>query len=116
MHAKLKQVQGERTRICNILDGKCHELTDAQKEIERLKEELSMREVKLKWTQNKLKTELEGQKENQQKLEKALVRKISFIAYYFAGDSLIINNSLDLKLVFNFFLVDNAYIDLQLIR
>lgn len=75
LHTKLKQVQGERTRICNILDGKCHELTDAQKEVERLKEELSMREVKLKWSQNKLKTELEAHKENQQKLDKALVRE-----------------------------------------
>ncbi|XP_046486781.1 coiled-coil domain-containing protein 186 isoform X2 [Neodiprion pinetum] len=74
LHTKLKQVQGERTRICNILDGKCHELTDVQKEVDRLKEELSMRDVKLKWTQNKLKTELEAQKENQQKLDKAMIR------------------------------------------
>ncbi|XP_012267065.2 intracellular protein transport protein USO1 isoform X1 [Athalia rosae] len=74
LHTKLKQVQGERTRICNILDGKSHELTDAQKEVDRLKEELNMRDVKLKWTQNKLKTELEAQKENQQKLDKAMQR------------------------------------------
>ncbi|XP_046750137.1 coiled-coil domain-containing protein 186 isoform X2 [Diprion similis] len=74
LHTKLKQVQGERTRICNILDGKCHELTDVQREVDRLKEELSTRDVKLKWTQNKLKTELEAQKENQQKLDKAMIR------------------------------------------
>ncbi|XP_015602940.1 coiled-coil domain-containing protein 186 isoform X2 [Cephus cinctus] len=71
---KVKQIQGERTRICNILDAKCHDLTDAQKEVERLKEEVNVKDVKLKWTQNKLKTEMEARKETQQKLDKALIR------------------------------------------
>lgn len=66
-------MQGERTRICNILDGKCREVIDLQKEVEKLKEDVNMRDIKLKWTQNKLKTEIDLQKETQQKLEKATV-------------------------------------------
>lgn len=71
---KLRQSQGERTRICNILDGKCRETGDLQKEIERLREDVKAKEVKLKWTQSKLKTEMDVQKETQQKLDKALVK------------------------------------------
>ncbi|XP_043665441.1 coiled-coil domain-containing protein 186-like isoform X1 [Vespula pensylvanica] len=71
---KLRQAQGERTRICNILDGKCREVGDLQKEVERLNGDVQMKEVKLKWSQSKLKTEMELQKETQQKLDKALSR------------------------------------------
>ncbi|XP_020288076.1 coiled-coil domain-containing protein 186 isoform X2 [Pseudomyrmex gracilis] len=71
---KLRQSQGERARICNILDGKCRETGELQKEIERLKEDVKAKEVKLKWTQTKLKTEMETQKETQQKLDKALMK------------------------------------------
>ncbi|KAG5333356.1 CC186 protein, partial [Acromyrmex heyeri] len=71
---KLRQTQGERSRICNILDGKCREVTDFQKEIENLKEDVKLKEIKLKWTQTKLKTEMESQKETQQKLDKALMK------------------------------------------
>jgi len=55
------------------MDGKCREITDLQKEIERLKEDTKMKETKLKWTQNKLITEMDLQKDTQQKLDKALV-------------------------------------------
>ncbi|XP_043290004.1 coiled-coil domain-containing protein 186-like isoform X2 [Venturia canescens] len=71
---KLRQAQSERTRICNILDTKCRELTDSQKEVEKLKEDVNVRDVKLKWTQTKLKTEMESHKETQQKLDKATAR------------------------------------------
>ncbi|KAK2586227.1 hypothetical protein KPH14_001484 [Odynerus spinipes] len=69
---KLRQIQGERTRICNILDGKCREVAELQKEVEKLTADVNMKEVKLKWAQNKLKTEMELQKDTQQKLDKAL--------------------------------------------
>lgn len=55
------------------MDGKYREITDLQKEIERLKEDTKMKETKLKWTQNKLITEMDLQKDTQQKLDKALV-------------------------------------------
>ncbi|KMQ86585.1 hypothetical protein RF55_14390 [Lasius niger] len=71
---KLRQTQGERARICNIMDGKCREIADLQKEIEKLKEDTKFKEIKLKWTQNKLKTEMDSQKETQQKLDKALMK------------------------------------------
>lgn len=71
---KLRQTQGERTRICNILDGKSREITEVQKETEKLREDVKMKEIKLKWSQTKLKTEMELQKETQQKLDKALVK------------------------------------------
>ena len=48
-------------------------MTDLQKEVERLKEDVKMRDIKLQWTQNKLKTEMDLQKETQQKLDKAMV-------------------------------------------
>lgn len=70
---KLREMQGERTRICNILSNKHREMTDLQKEVERLKEDVKMRDIKLQWTQNKLKTEMDLQKETQQKLDKAMV-------------------------------------------
>lgn len=69
---KLRQVQGERSRICNILDGKCREVSELQKEVERLTADTNLKEVKLKWAQNKLNAEMELQKDTQQKLDKAL--------------------------------------------
>lgn len=72
----MRQSQGERTRICNILDGKCREIVDLQKETERLKEDIKLKEVKLKWTQTKLKSEMDLQKDTQQKLDKAVVKYI----------------------------------------
>ncbi|XP_033215056.1 coiled-coil domain-containing protein 186 isoform X2 [Belonocnema kinseyi] len=74
LQSKLRQSQGERTRICNILDNKCTELVDLQKQVDRLKEDINMKEVKLKWSQTKLKTEMDLQKETQQKLEAATAK------------------------------------------
>ncbi|XP_011312071.1 coiled-coil domain-containing protein 186 isoform X2 [Fopius arisanus] len=74
LQSKLKQALGERTRICGILDTKCKELVECQKEVERLKEDVSVKDVKLKWSQTKLKTEMEMQKETQQKLDKAVAK------------------------------------------
>ncbi|KYN43963.1 hypothetical protein ALC56_01501 [Trachymyrmex septentrionalis] len=71
---KLRQTQGERARICSILDGKCREVTDFQKEKKNLKEDVKLKEIKLKWTQTKLKTEMESQKETQQKLDKTVMK------------------------------------------
>lgn len=73
LHSKLREMQGERGRICNILTGKHREVTDLQREVEKLKEDVKMRDIKLQWTQNKLKTEMDLQKETQQKLDKATV-------------------------------------------
>lgn len=82
---KLREMQAERTRICNILDGKCREVADLQKEVERLKEDVNMRDIKLKWSQNKLKTEMDLQKETQQKLEKATVITLKSYIYEYVN-------------------------------
>ncbi|KAK9301697.1 hypothetical protein QLX08_006100 [Tetragonisca angustula] len=74
LQSKLREMQGERARICNILTGKHREVTDLQREVEKLKEDVKMRDIKLQWTQNKLKTEMDLQKETQQKLDKATIR------------------------------------------
>ncbi|XP_014478393.1 PREDICTED: coiled-coil domain-containing protein 186 isoform X2 [Dinoponera quadriceps] len=71
---KLRQTQGERTRICSILDTRRREIADHQKEIEKLKEEARMKEIQFKWALNKLKTETDSQKDTQQKLDKALMK------------------------------------------
>lgn len=39
-----------------------YELSVAQKENEKLKEDLSSREIKVKWAQNKLRTEMDAHK------------------------------------------------------
>jgi len=39
-----------------------YELSAAQKENEKLKEDLSSREIKVKWAQNKLRTEMDAHK------------------------------------------------------
>lgn len=70
---KLRQGQSERVRICNVLDGKCSELVESQKQLEKLKEDHFVKESKLKWTQNKLKSEMDVLKETQTKLDNAMV-------------------------------------------
>ncbi|XP_076758547.1 coiled-coil domain-containing protein 186 [Xylocopa sonorina] len=74
LQSKLREMQGERSRICNILSGKHREVTDLHKEVERLREDVKMRDIKLQWTQNKLKLEMDLQKETQQKLDKVTIR------------------------------------------
>ncbi|XP_021938750.1 coiled-coil domain-containing protein 186-like isoform X2 [Zootermopsis nevadensis] len=72
---KLKGASAEKARICQMLDVKNHELSVAQKTNEKLKEDLSSRDIKIKWAQNKLKTEMDAHKEVQAKQDK-LVQKL----------------------------------------
>lgn len=83
LQSKLREMQGERARICNILTGKHREVTDLQREVEKLKEDVKMRDIKLQWTQNKLKTEMDLQKETQQKLDKATVMTLKECNLFF---------------------------------
>ncbi|XP_039282900.1 coiled-coil domain-containing protein 186 [Nilaparvata lugens] len=48
---------------------RCTELSTAQKEVEHMKDEMTNRDIKLKWVQNKLKSETEGRKEAEEKLD-----------------------------------------------
>lgn len=40
----------------------CYELSAVQKQNDKLKEDLSSRDIKVKWAQNKLRTELDAHK------------------------------------------------------
>nr|CAD7589027.1 unnamed protein product [Timema genevievae] len=69
---KLKNLTADKTRVSQMLDSKCHESTTFQKENEKLKEDLRSREIKIKWTQNKLHMEMDANKEAQASLGKAM--------------------------------------------
>ncbi|XP_069697891.1 coiled-coil domain-containing protein 186-like isoform X2 [Periplaneta americana] len=71
---KLKSLSSEKTRICQMLDNKGHEVFALQKENEKLKEDLNSRDIKIKWAQNKLKTEMDIHKETQAKHDKLLLK------------------------------------------
>ncbi|XP_064094740.1 coiled-coil domain-containing protein 186-like isoform X2 [Macrobrachium nipponense] len=71
---KNKMLVSERARLCQTLDTKVQKNNFNQREIERLKEEVSSREVKIKWAQTKLKSEMDAHKETQGKLDRALMK------------------------------------------
>lgn len=72
--SRVRSLNNERARLCSSLDTKLADMAKLQKEQERLKEELSARDIKIKWAQNKLKTEVDAHKETQAKLEQAQLR------------------------------------------
>lgn len=65
---KLKSVQTDHNKLQASHEDKVKELVAATKESDRLSEELNSQAVKVKWAQNKLKTELEAHKETKTKL------------------------------------------------
>lgn len=65
---KLKSVQTDHNKLQASHEDKVKELVAATKESDRLSEELNSQVVKVKWAQNKLKTELEAHKETKTKL------------------------------------------------
>lgn len=65
---KLKSVQTDHNKLQASHEDKAKELVAATKESDRLSEELNSQVVKVKWAQNKLKTELETHKETKTKL------------------------------------------------
>ncbi|XP_074613266.1 coiled-coil domain-containing protein 186-like [Acropora palmata] len=65
---KLKSVQTDHNKLQASHEDKVKELVAATKESDRLSEELNSQAVKVKWAQNKLKTELETHKETKTKL------------------------------------------------
>ncbi|KAG1664565.1 Coiled-coil domain-containing protein 186 [Nymphon striatum] len=67
---KMKQLTIERSHMNSNLETKIAESHTLIRENERLKEEISSKDVKIKWAQNKLKSEVDAHKETQSKLEK----------------------------------------------
>ncbi|XP_063963372.1 coiled-coil domain-containing protein 186-like isoform X2 [Lytechinus pictus] len=65
-----KQLKAERTKLIGDLDNKDMEIAKLEKEKEEMQDDVSSVGIKVKWAQNKLKTELESHKETKLKLTK----------------------------------------------
>ncbi|CAH2100543.1 unnamed protein product [Euphydryas editha] len=68
--AKLKTAREEKQRICQLYDDKCHELQNSEREVSKIREEMKEIEGRLKWTQSKLRMEMDVCKDSQEKVEK----------------------------------------------
>ncbi|CAG0915840.1 unnamed protein product [Notodromas monacha] len=69
--AKLKNMSNDKAKLAQSLDTKTSEVFQMVKEAERLKEEIVSRDVKIKWGQNKLKSEMDAHQETKLQLEKS---------------------------------------------
>ncbi|OWR41002.1 putative oocyte-testis protein 1 [Danaus plexippus plexippus] len=70
LNAKLKTAREEKQRICQLYDDKCHELQNSEREVSQVKEELKEVEGRLKWTQSKLRVEMDAYKDSTERVEK----------------------------------------------
>ncbi|CAG9789697.1 unnamed protein product [Diatraea saccharalis] len=70
LNSKLKSAHGEKHRICQLYDDKCHELLNSEREVSKVREELRELEGRLKWTQSKLRMEMDAYKESAERAEK----------------------------------------------
>lgn len=60
LNIKIKQITNEKNRVCVLLDTKCHELRNNQKETDKFKSEITNFEMKIKWNSVKLKQEIDS--------------------------------------------------------
>ncbi|XP_045540978.1 coiled-coil domain-containing protein 186 isoform X1 [Papilio machaon] len=67
---KLKSAHSEKQRICQLYDDKCHELQNSERETAKLREDIKELEGRLKWTQSKLRMEMDAYKESSERAEK----------------------------------------------
>ncbi|XP_041968699.1 coiled-coil domain-containing protein 186 isoform X2 [Aricia agestis] len=70
MTTKLKTAREEKQRICQLYDDKCHELQTSEREVGKVREEVRELEGRLKWTQSKLRMEMDAFKECAERAEK----------------------------------------------
>lgn len=70
LNNKVKEAKGERKRLQTEIDTKISEVNSINKELEKEKEMLVSADVRIKWAQNKLKSELEAHKETKVVLDK----------------------------------------------
>ncbi|XP_059044947.1 coiled-coil domain-containing protein 186 [Achroia grisella] len=76
LNGKLKSAHGEKQRICQLYDDKCHELATSEREVAKIREELRELEGRLKWTQSKLRIEMDAYKESTERVDK-LTQQVS---------------------------------------
>nr|XP_009932921.1 PREDICTED: coiled-coil domain-containing protein 186 [Opisthocomus hoazin] len=71
---KIKQLSQEKGRLHQLYETKDGEATRLNREIEKLKEEINSYVIKVKWAQNKLKTEMDSHKETKERLKDATTK------------------------------------------
>ncbi|KFP87398.1 Uncharacterized protein C10orf118, partial [Apaloderma vittatum] len=71
---KIKQLSQEKARLHQLYETKDGEATRLNREIEKLKEEINSHVIKVKWAQNKLKTEMDSHKETKERLKDATAK------------------------------------------
>ncbi|XP_030309187.1 coiled-coil domain-containing protein 186 [Calypte anna] len=71
---KIKQLSQEKGRLHQLYETKDGEATRLNREIEKLKEEINSHIIKVKWAQNKLKTEMDAHKETKERLKDATTK------------------------------------------
>ncbi|NWX51763.1 CC186 protein, partial [Steatornis caripensis] len=71
---KIKQLSQEKGRLHQLYETKDGEATRLNREIEKLKEEINSHVIKVKWAQNKLKTEADSHKETKERLKDAMTK------------------------------------------
>ncbi|KAL0270303.1 UNVERIFIED_CONTAM: hypothetical protein PYX00_007767 [Menopon gallinae] len=67
---RLKNISAEKVKLNQLLDSKISEIAMMERENQKRKDEIQMRDSKIKWAQNRLKTEMDSHSETQNKLEK----------------------------------------------
>ncbi|XP_063898980.1 coiled-coil domain-containing protein 186, partial [Helicoverpa armigera] len=70
LNGKLRSAHAEKQRICQLYDDKCHELMNSERELAKLREDLRELDGRLKWTQSKLRMEMDAYKETSERAEK----------------------------------------------
>ncbi|XP_028167730.1 coiled-coil domain-containing protein 186-like [Ostrinia furnacalis] len=76
LNNKLKSAHSEKQRICQLYDDKCHELSNSEREAAKLREDIKELEGRLKWTQSKLRMEMDAYKDSAERVEK-LTQQVS---------------------------------------
>ncbi|XP_075613963.1 coiled-coil domain-containing protein 186 isoform X2 [Balearica regulorum gibbericeps] len=71
---KIKQLSQEKGRLHQLYETKDGEATRLNREMEKLKEEINSHVIKVKWAQNKLKTEMDSHKETKERLKDAMTK------------------------------------------
>ncbi|XP_027707859.1 coiled-coil domain-containing protein 186 [Vombatus ursinus] len=71
---KVKQLSQEKGRLHQLYETKESDATRMSREIEKLREDINSHVIKVKWAQNKLKTEMDSHKETKDKLKETTLK------------------------------------------
>ncbi|KAI8427011.1 hypothetical protein MSG28_014656 [Choristoneura fumiferana] len=70
LNNKIKAAREDKQRICQLYDDKCHELQNCDRELLKVREDVKELEGRLKWTQSKLRMEMDAYKDSAERVEK----------------------------------------------